>query len=127
MNETETEIENLLQQLVAQGAGIFFVSATHTQPIAAAHLLPGGVLWYCSLWPENEFDQHFLEFAQIAEDQGNLNVFNFGQLNATVSPLDPDERTGAMWDKWTGDSASARDGRAYVALLETAALQKGKP
>jgi hypothetical protein len=111
--------EQRLQQLIAAGASFTpYARPSETQPLAAAHILTSGELWFCALWPENEFAQHWRSFASV-EDGGHYLAFkdSAGRPLFTVAPLDPDEREAAQWPRWHSDDAEARTGRRFVETL----------
>ena len=122
MNELKTK----LQELCAGGAALHYVLETAPRPLAAAHFTAGdGELWFCQIWPADDFDQHWLDFARAEIDGANINFHNFGGLVATIAPLEDEERRACQWDRWiSATDPEAVRGRAFVKRLEEEAMHQ---
>jgi hypothetical protein len=125
-------IEERLQEMVSQGAGFTRVRETpaHTMPLAAAHLLPQArEVWVCSVWPDNEFAQHWREYDHVEDHQHFISFHDAkGGLLYTIGELDPEEKEAARWEQWTtGDDAATRTSRAFVRALEVQIIGTDRP
>ncbi len=88
-----------LDNLIRNGATLTEYGVPNsTRPLAAA-AWKDGVLWFCDLWPENEFAQHKLT-GTLSEDGDMLILRNENYIVAVIAPMETDERESAMWAKW---------------------------
>lgn len=102
-----------LAQLVVRGATLTlsphaFPAPRGTYPLADAAWTDDG-LYYCILWPPDEFATHVLPVESV-EDDGNLNLYDpDGRRLGTLAEMEPDERDLFHWADWV------RAGRADAA------------
>jgi hypothetical protein len=114
-------LEEQLQELIAYGAGFCTrVRRAPVVPLAAAHILTTGEIWYCDLWPENEFAMNWRAFHKAETFVGGITFqSSCGTPLFTVSWLDPTEAAACQWKRWKdGQDEEARAGRALVRTLE---------
>lgn len=102
-----------LAQFVVRGATLTLSEAAFpappgTYPLADAAWTDEGLYW-CILWPGDEFATHVLPVASV-EGDGNLNLYDpDGRLLGVVAEMEPDERDLFHWADWV------RAGRAAAA------------
>lgn len=119
MSTNITNIEAALQALIAKGATLTLPQLV-VVGLADASFLKERTLWYCEMWPESEFAQHWVEIkdARLLHD-GAMIEFNFATGgSAVIAEMDPDERDEWQWEKWK----QADRPKAFVESLKVAAL-----
>lgn len=105
-----------LEQLISQGATItFFGDLSGSTPLAAA-AWRAGVLWFCDLWPENEFAAHHMH-GTLVEHNGMFILHTNGQAAAVIAAMDPDEREQFLWQEWGGQDMRAAEMRSFAEAL----------
>lgn len=92
-------LEHHLRDCVGSGATITFRDGT-TLPLADAFFLSPGRLWYCLLWPENDFAQHWLTFRKVTSDSGMLLFTEKKGALTVIAPMEDGERDQWKWDAW---------------------------
>lgn len=98
---------NALDTLIREGATLTeYGIPGSTRPLAAA-AWKDSVLWFCDLWPENEFAQHRLT-GTLLEHGSMLLLQGADRVVAVIAPMDEDERDSAAWAKWHSDHPASQ-------------------
>lgn len=117
-------MNELLKNLIASGAALDTNELGFPATLLAdAVFLDDRHLWFCGVWPENDFAQHWIEFEE-AKEQDGLIILKNGERLYSIAPMELGQRELARWDKWIGDDG--RDLRQFVAGLKENALAEAK-
>lgn len=110
-----------LEALITSGATLTLISFLGGVTPLADAFLSEDQLWYCALWPESEFDAHWVDVAKVTEDQGMLNGYDAaGELMFTIAPMEDDEREESQWEIWHENAG--KEDRAFVAQQKEQAM-----
>lgn len=114
-----TQLNAQLAAHVSAGASLTLPDGL-TLALADAMILNDGRLWYCEIWPRDDFAQHWLECRtidySIRSNQIRLTLEK--RAPAVMAPLDGYQRIEWNWHAWTQDKGM----RAYVEQLRKMAL-----
>jgi hypothetical protein len=132
MNRTD-ELNKQLAELIRLGATITIVEGTGNGPgrtvgLAAAKFYSDDInqltLWYCDLWPENDFSQHWLTYDFLDVQMAAVIVLFKGRqkklITASIALMEPEERENMNWQRWK-DNADETTQQAHLFVSQLAA------
>jgi hypothetical protein len=96
-----------LEALIREGATITLADGT-TLGLADAAFVTDKRLWYCTLWPQDEFATHRLDITAVTELYGGtmLELLGAGGRVGVIAPMEPDERENWRWEAWQKERES---------------------